>query len=53
MLVFYAIVLCLPEDGNLSKHVGEFMCMDVLHYVSCVHLLVYMNDYGMCDYGPP
>jgi len=31
VLVLYAAVLCLPEDGHLStKHAGESMCMDNL-----------------------
>jgi hypothetical protein len=29
VLVLYASVLCLPEDGHLSpKHAGESVCMD-------------------------
>ena len=31
VLVLYASVLCLPEDGHLSpKHAGESMCVDNL-----------------------
>jgi hypothetical protein len=48
MLVLYAFVLCLAEDGNLSpKHVRDFMFMNnLLFYVNRVHLLVYVGDYS-------
>jgi hypothetical protein len=43
LLVVFAFVLCLPEDGDLSpKHVAEFTYMDnLLFHINCVHLLVY------------
>lgn len=46
MLVLYASVLCLPEDGHLSpKHAGEFVCMDKMwYYFNFVYLLVCMDD---------
>jgi len=35
VLVLYAFVLCLPEDGDLSpKRVGEeFMCMNDYEFI--------------------
>ena len=46
MLVLYASVLHLPEDGHLSpKHAGESVFMDNLrYYINFVHLLVYTDD---------
>jgi hypothetical protein len=38
----------LPEDGDLPLiHVGQFICADDLgFYLSCVDLLVYVDDYS-------
>jgi hypothetical protein len=44
VLVLYAFVLCVPEDGDLSlKHVGEFHVCELFTVVYELYALV-----GVC-----